>query len=153
MDQLTFRLAKNTDIAFLYEASKLLQSPPLLSQEAYGDFLLSVLASDNLDRPKSDFWIVEQDQVPCGYILINYMTMMRYAGFCVEMEEVVILKRFQKMGIGRKFINHLITEYRKMPDCRQILVKTDDDNGSGKLYGSILTTTEMKTYKSFLNKV
>ncbi len=153
MDQLTFRLAHNSDVAFLYEASKLLQSPPLISEEAYGDFLLSVLAADRRGRPKSDIWIVEKDKVPSGYILINYMTMLRYTGFCVEMEEVVILQKFQKMGIGRKFINHLIDIYQKMPECRQILVKTDDDLGAGKLYGSILNKTEMKTYKSFLNKV
>lgn len=153
MDSITFRLAKNTDIAFLYEASELLQKPPLFSQEDYGEFLFSILNEDNPHRAKPDLWIVEWDQEPCGYILINYMIMMRYAGICVEMEEVVILKKFQQMGIGKKFINHLITVYQKMPECRQILVKTDDDTGAGKLYGSIFTITEMKTYKSFLNKL
>lgn len=150
MDQLEFRYAKRQDLAFIYEASKLIQSPALVSQNVYAEIFLKVIEPDNLS---SDIWVVEDDNVPCGYILINYLSVLRYAGFCVEMEEVVILQSFQKKGIGKRFINFLVDHYRKISDCRQILVKTDDEFGAGKLYGSLMSKTEMKTYKSFLNKI
>jgi predicted acetyltransferase len=147
---LSFTLAQKDDFKELFEAIRLLQDREYFDLKAYESFHEDLL---NCKYSKRDFWVCKVGENLCGYIFVNYFSMPCYIGYGVEMQEVVVISKYQRQGIGRKFIKFLIEHYRQDDKCRKIIIKTDDLNGSGRLYSDILYSTSIKTYQLYLNKV
>lgn len=100
-----------------------------------------------------DVWLAMAGETAVGYITAVKFPIPRYLGFGVELEEVVVLPEFQRRGYGRQFILLLKDQYTADKDCRKICVKTDDHQGSGRLYGDLMNRTDMCFYQQFLNKL
>lgn len=148
--ELSFRRATKEDCQLVFAAIQELLDKPLFTlfefESYWGDLLSNELG-------KCDAWLAVKDEKVCAYILANYYPIPRYLGMGIELEEVVTLPDYQRMGIGRAFILFLVKQYSSEKRCRKISVKTNDHNGSGKLYADLFSTTDMKFYHIFLNKI
>ncbi len=148
--ELEFRKATSSDWEVVFTAIQELQDKPLFTLKTFESYWGQLISGE---FGKCDVWLAFSDGLACAYILANYYPIPRYLGVGVELEEIVTLPVYQRKGIGKTFIQFLITQYSRENTCRKITVKTDDHAGSGKLYAELFGLTEMRFYHQFLNKI
>lgn len=148
--ELEFRKATLSDWEVVFTAIQELLDKPLFTLKSFESYWGQLISGE---FGKCDVWLAFSDGMACAYILANYYPIPRYLGVGVELEEVVTLPEFQRKGIGRVFINYLVTHYSSEKVCRKITIKTDDHTGSGRLYADLFGQTEMRFYQQFLNKI
>jgi GNAT superfamily N-acetyltransferase len=148
--ELKFRKAKLDDGEIVYTAIQELLEKPMYSLIQFESYWVALLSGE---YGKNDVWLASKDEKVCAYILANYYPIPRYMGQGVELEEVVTLPEYQRMGIGKAFIQFLMAHYVKDTDCRKIAIKTDDLSGSGKLYITMFERSNMQYYHKYLNKL
>jgi GNAT superfamily N-acetyltransferase len=147
---LSYREATLDDAEIVYTAIQELLDKPLFSLTSFEAYWIGLLSGE---LGRSEVWLAMADGVICAYILANHYPMPRYLGIGIELEEVTTLPAYQRKGIGKAFILFLMKYYRSLPHCRKVTVKTDDHDGSGKLYSALFHQTEMRVYHNYLNKI
>lgn len=146
---ISYRLANRNDYNEVFELVREIQNQPLYSRDQFQDYWIRLY-----DDPSTfEAWIVEYDSNIVGYIFVNILNSPRYIGVFVEFEEIVISPKFQRRGIGGKFISHLIEYYSNQESVRKVMIKSDDLLGSAKLYNRLLNKTNMVVFQKFLNKI
>jgi GNAT superfamily N-acetyltransferase len=100
-----------------------------------------------------ELWILLEDKLKVGYATLNIFAIPRYLGCVVEFEEMVIKKEFRNKGYAKYLLENLINHYTSDLDCRKVILKTNDIEGSAKLFGRVLNETNMVTFQRFINKI
>lgn len=139
--------ATKSDSNFIYELALHLSNKEILNAENFLVFYETVI-----DSEFSDVFIITVDAKKAGYALLNRSAMLRYRGECVEIEEIVVAPQYRNKGIGGKFIQLLKKYYAEDQKVRKIAIKTDDVQGSVRLYERFFDKTEMKYFQKYLNQ-
>lgn len=147
---LIFKKASVEDAKWAYQAVQYLLDRKIFEEDMFVNYWIELLSGK---YGKCEVWIALMDGIRVSYIIANFNALPRYIGYSVELEEIVTLPEYQRKGIGGRFIDYLILNYKKDPSCRKIIVKTNDFSGAGKLYGKYFTLTNVYFYQRFLNKI
>jgi GNAT superfamily N-acetyltransferase len=139
--------ADRKDAGFVYDCLQ-----HLLDRKYYGLQEFNGYYERLLDDPaRPDLWIARSDARPVGFISASKFHMNRYLGYGVEFEEIVIHQDFQGRGLGGRFIQELIEIYKKDTDCRKVIIKSNDVEGSCRLYERLLDKTSFIVFSKRLN--
>jgi hypothetical protein len=147
---LRIRMSEHIDYSFISNCLNTLLDKTRYSPEVFASYFLELHEGK---YSKTEVWIAENEYEKVGCITANKFAIPRYLGYGVEFEEIVILPEHQRKGYGASFIQQLSHHYMKDHVCRKICVKTNDTEGSGKLYKSLMTETDMIYYQDYLNKL
>ncbi|HAH50369.1 MAG TPA: hypothetical protein DCL80_03545 [Balneola sp.] len=146
--KLNLRKAVISDKKLLYDLVLELSNPKILKETIFNDFFENIL-----ELKSSDIWVFENKEDIIGYALVNRSVQLRYLGFVVEIEEIVVSKKFRRKGYGEKFIYLLKEEYKSDLNCRKLGIKTNDLNGSARLYRRLFDETDLIYFQIFLNRI
>jgi len=141
--------ADKKDWEFVFYCLQILLDKKLYEAKEFKTYFEDLIGRS--DAP--EFWIVKKEKEAAGLITANRFHLPRFLGYGYEFEEIVILPAFQKKGIGRKFISMLIDHYKADPLCRKIVIKSNDHEGSCRLYKAILDPTDFDVFQLYLNKI
>ncbi len=137
-----------SDSSFILRAALDLSDDRIINETNFEPYLNNVIINECCD-----VWLITSEKEKAGYALLNRMPMLRFRGYCVEIEEIVIVKEHRNKGLGKEFLKRLIKHYHKDSLVRKISIKTDDTEGSARLYERIFDKTGMMYYQQYLNKV
>jgi|SRR3954470_12855880 GNAT superfamily N-acetyltransferase len=132
---------------FVYDCMQHLLSKPLYTRERFINYYERLLG----ETAKPDLWIAHVDGRPVGFISVVRFHMNRYLGYGVEFEEIVVHQDFQGQGFGARFIAELIDIYKQDADCRKVIIKSNDIDGSCRLYERLLDKTNFVVFSKRLN--
>ena len=79
--------------------------------------------------------------------------MPRYLGYGVELEEVIVHEDHRRKGYGAAMIAAFLRLVEGDRDLRTVRVRTDDHDGSGRLYARMFTTTQSRIYAKSVNQL
>jgi|SRR6185437_13440805 len=147
MTNLQIRLASTTDIQFMYEVLGSLRGEVNISFERFKKYMKNKLELENVK-----FLLLHSDNINLGLITLNKFEIPRYVGYGYEMEEVAIAESHKGKGYAGKFVEMVIVECAKEPNCRKVIVKTDGAVAK-KLYSKQLEKIETTVFQKYLNKV
>ena len=136
MTNLEIRLASTSDIQFMYEVLGSLRGEVNISFERFKEYM-----KDKLELENVKFLLLCSGTINIGLITLNKFETPRYIGYGYEMEEVAITESYKGKGYAGKFVEMVIAECAKEPNCRKIMVKTDGDIAK-KLYSKQLREIE-----------
>ncbi len=89
-----------------------------------------------------------------GLLSVTRFAMPRYLGHAYEVEEMCVLPAFKGRRVATRMLELLVEMYRKDPDARKLLIRTNDTNHAArKAYGRVCETVDMISMQVFLNKL
>ena len=145
---MNIRKATALDSHFIFECLKLLIDEDFYTYTEFEKYL-----DKCLKNTCTEFWIATLDNSQIGLITANKFSVPRYLGFGVEFEEVVIAKPYQGKGYGTSFLNEVINKYKADHNCRKVLIKSNDKEGSCRLYEKVFSKTDFLVFQTYLNKI
>lgn len=146
---ITLHRAKKQDADFVFHCLQILLGKSIYTIEEFEFYFFQLI--DITNAP--EFWIAKLENENVGLITANKFYMPRFLGYGFDFEEIIILPQFQRKGIGKTFILKLIEHYQKDNMCRKITIKSNDINGSCRLYKKIIDSTDFKVFQKYLNKI
>lgn len=142
------RKATSSDSEFIFECLTLLLDKKMYEFNEFQKFYENCMKQEH-----SDLWLASVNGLSIGFLTANKFLIPRYLGFGIEVEEIVIIKKFQGRGFGRLFLETIIEYYKPDLNCRKIIIKSNDLEGSCKLYRRVFSETDFMVFQTFLNKV
>lgn len=137
---------KEDDTNFIYDNITLLTDGKyFFKKEEFLSFLKTISSSE--------IWILKYNKDFAGYLILNKLAMPRYIGYTLDIEEIVITSKHQNKGLGRLFLEEIITNKSLDKMARKISIKSNDINGSCKLYNIVFEASDFIYFSKFLNKI
>jgi GNAT superfamily N-acetyltransferase len=88
-----------------------------------------------------------------GMLTCNRFSIPRYLGFGIEIEEVVVHPRYQGKGVAGRMMNEMIAMLSLDTSVRKVIVKTDDVQRAGKVYGKLFSFSDQIIYTKAINRL
>ncbi|WP_342431569.1 GNAT family N-acetyltransferase [Neobacillus sp. FSL H8-0543] len=85
---------------------------------------------------------IEVNDEPIGFTMYGYSKQLNYYEIC----RIMIDKKWQGMGYGKKAMQLVIEEMKTFENCKQIYFSTDQKNNNGKKLYETLGFTFTKQY-------
>ena len=137
---------KEDEVRFIYDNIILLtDNKYFFTKEEFLFFLKTI--------DPSEIWILKFNEDFAGYLILNKLAMPRYIGYTLDIEEIFIIKKHQNKGLGRFFLEKLITNKSFDKTIRKISIKSNDIKGSCKLYNKVFEASDFIYFSKFLNKI
>ena len=140
--------AKLNDAKFIHDNLEILRGDVSYSFLKFQNFYKSFLLNEN-----NWIYIAEISNNNVGFVTVNKYSSIRYIGYTIELEEVVIIEEMRGRGIGKQFLNLVIDRIKTDLSIRKIVIKTDDLLVAGKLYSKFLNINNMRVFQKQLNKI
>ena len=140
--------AKLNDAKFIHDNLEILRGDVSYSFLKFQNFYKSFLLNEN-----NWIYIAEISNNNVGFVTVNKYSSIRYIGYTIELEEVVIIEEMRGRGIGKQFLNLVIDRIKTDLSIRKIVIKTDDLLVAGKLYSKFLNINNMRVFQKRLNKI
>lgn len=147
---ITFRGAMPSDAQFVHECLEALRGRAVYSIEDLRQYLRRLSADPSA---ACAVLVACHGETPIGVLTTNRFGMPRYLGFGIELEEVVIHERYRRRGYGEAMLSSFLRAVECDPDVRAVRVRTDDHDGSGRLYGRLFTATDARLYGRSVNSL
>jgi GNAT superfamily N-acetyltransferase len=147
---ITLTPARPDDVPFLYECLKALRGRAQYEVKELRAYLERQQASQ-LSAPT--MLVAHHEERPVGLLTVNRFAMPRYLGYGIELEEVIVHQDHRRMGFGGAMISAFLRSVEGDPELRTVRVRTDDHNGSGRLYARMFTTTQSRIYAKSVNQL
>ena len=142
------RKAKLEDAKFVYDNLEVLRGDVEYNFDQFITYYRNYLLNDN-----NWIFIAKVSTEDIGFVTVNRYSSIRFIGYTLELEEVVIIKKMRGKGLGSIFLKNVIKKIQSDVLIRKIVIKTDDLKVAGKLYSKELTLTNMRTFQKYLNKI
>ena len=142
------RKAKFEDAKFVYANLAVLRGDVEYNFDQFITYYRNYLLNDN-----NWIFIAKVSTEDIGFVTVNRYSSIRFIGYTLELEEVVIIKKMRGKGLGSIFLKNVIKKIQSDVLIRKIVIKTDDLKVAGKLYSKELTLTNMRTFQKYLNKI
>ena len=140
--------AKLNDAKFIHDNLEILRGDVSYSFLKFQNFYKSFLLNEN-----NWIYIAEISNNNVGFVTVNKYSSIRYIGYTIELEEVVIIEEMRGRGIGKQFLNLVIDRIKTDLSIRKIVIKTDDLLVAGKLFSKFLNINNMRVFQKHLNKI
>lgn len=147
--ELSIRKAERYDSELVFRCLQILLDKKMYSWEEFNEYYAKLLTT----ATAPDIWIATHADETVALITANKFHLPRFLGYGYEFEEIVVLPEFQSRGIGKAFILQLIDFYKQDTFCRKIIIKSNDLEGSCRLYQKIIDTTDFRVFQKYLNKI
>ena len=79
------------------------------------------------DPPRGAVWIMEQDGVPAGHVVLSVRHAMEFGGLCAYIDDLFVRPACRRRGVARAGLDALVAECRRR-GCRAIEVEVAPDN-------------------------
>ncbi len=145
---ITLRPARPDDSSFVHECLKALRGRAEYGIHELREYLERLPAHQGA---ASAVLVAERQGTAVGILTVNRFAMPRYLGYGVELEEVVIHEVHRRAGYGGAMIAAFLRSVEGDRELRTVRVRTDDLEGSGRLYARMFSTTASRLYSKSVN--
>lgn len=140
---LLIRRATLGDVDFLYECALELRGGVRYSQAEFARYLAE---HQLFAHAEFQIWVAMHEGMPVGMMCCNRFAMPRYLGFGVEIEEVVVHPRAQRLGHAGAMIESWFALAATDATLRKVIVKTDDQLRAGRVYAKSFTVARTTVF-------
>jgi hypothetical protein len=134
----------NSDITLIYNCLKELRGKATYTKRKLLHYL-----NNNCNR-NLQIYIGSEGSRKIGIISCNKYMIPRYLGYGLEIEEFIILPKYQNMGFGYKMMDCFIKSVIVHAELRKMTIGTDDCKKAGKIYENyFLKTNKIEFVKNY----
>jgi GNAT superfamily N-acetyltransferase len=141
--ELALRPAGPDDAAFVHECLTALRGRAQYDVQRLREYLELLLDEQGVT---TTILVASNAGTAVGLLTVNRFAMPRYLGFGIELEEVVVHAEHRRKGYGTAMINSFLRSVQDDGSLRSVRVRTDDHEGSGRLYARMFNTTQIRLY-------
>jgi GNAT superfamily N-acetyltransferase len=141
--ELTLRPARPEDAAFVHACLTALRGRAQYDVQQLREYLERLPAAQGA---ATSILVAGLEGVAVGMLTVNRFAMPRYLGFGVELEEVVVHAAHRRRGYGTAMIVAFLRTVEGDRSLRCVRVRTDDHDGSGRLYARLFSATASRLY-------
>ena len=133
----------------LFKLVKILSGDATFSKKDLHQYLLQIKTDESFS-----IFVCEINNTLVGMISCFIFPLTRYLGMGVTIEEISVLSDYRRRGIGKFLLTNAIEHYStKVRNLRKFCIRTDDENGSGKLYEQFFKRNKQIEYSKFVKKL
>lgn len=146
--EITLRPAHPDDAPFVLECLKALRGRAQYEVTELRQYLERL---PGLQGASTTLLLAHLGERAVGLLTVNRFAMPRYLGYGVELEEVVVLEDHRRKGYGAAMISAFLRSVEGDRDVRSVRVRTDDHDGSGRLYAKLFAASASRLYAKSVN--
>jgi|GEM_PF-1221407 len=141
--EITLRPAQPDDLPFVHECLKALRGR---AQYGVPELRAYMERLPEVQGTATTLLVAHHQGRAVGILAVNRFAMPRYLGYGVELEEVVIDQDHRRYGYGAAMIAAFLRSVEGDRELRTVRVRTDDHDGSGRLYARMFNATASRLY-------
>jgi GNAT superfamily N-acetyltransferase len=151
VDQIRLRLGDKFDGEFIFECLCELRGTTEYCFQQFEQYIDSLSVLDSGGSNGFFIGVLEEERI--GILSWNRFLIPRFLGYGYELEEVVVLPKYQRNGFGGRMLEEFLAMIKNEEGLRKVIVKTDDASGAGTLYNRYFSESELRVYSKSMNLI
>jgi GNAT superfamily N-acetyltransferase len=143
-------LATIKEVQFVFDCFKELRGK---AQYTLGEFTEYFKHTQSSEPKYNGIHVIRVNDELVGIATLNRFSLPRYLGFCVEIEDLILVESARGKKYGELFMNELIKACEKDKSIRRVMCKTDNQYHAERIYSKMYTPKELYVFFRPMNQI